>query len=138
MQLEAGNKPDDIEVILTLTTLKPLHSTWIIEFYNKMTSDEGKPIIQNAWKSAGVEDDLRMGKGNMPSLDPFFDINPLLAPLIQPQAAMDEKILTSTSLLSCNEEDKDLNDDDAWVMEGEGITRERNEFDFFIDDDNDL
>ena len=41
VQLEAGTKLDDIEVKLTLTTLKPLCSTWIIEFYNKMTSDEG-------------------------------------------------------------------------------------------------
>ena len=101
---------------LTFTTLKPLHSTWIIEFYNKKTCDEGKPIIQNGWKSAGIEDALRMGKGNMPSLEPFFDIDPLLAPPITPmtpQAVMDEKILTNMGLLSCNEEDDIFNGDDA-------------------------
>ena len=38
LQLETGTKLDNIEVKLNLTTLKPLHSTWIIEFYNKMTS----------------------------------------------------------------------------------------------------
>lgn len=41
LQLEAGIKLDEIEVKLTLTTLKLLHSTRIIEFYSKMTSHEG-------------------------------------------------------------------------------------------------
>ena len=66
-----------------------------------------------------------MCKGNMLSLDLFFDIEPILAPPITsmtPQAVMDEEILTSMGLLSCNEEDEDFNDDDAWVMEGEDMT----------------
>ena len=128
-QLEAGTKLDEIEVNLTL------------EFYNKMTSDEGNPIIQNGWKNAGTEDTLRMGKGNMPSLDPFFDIDPLSAHPITPiltQAVMDEEILTSKGLLSCNEEDDDFNDGDAWVIEGEDITCERNTFEVLVDEDNDL
>ena len=72
-----------------------------------MTSNKGKPIIQNGSKSAGIEDALRMGKGSMPSLDPFFDIDPHLAPPpsspitpIQPQAVIDEEILASMGLLS--------------------------------------
>ena len=32
-------------------------------------------------------------------------------------------------LLTCNEGDEDFNDHDAWVMEGEDITGERNAFD---------
>ena len=39
---------------------------------------------------------------------------------------------------SCNEEDDKFNDEDAWVMKGEDITRERNAFDVFIDEDDDL
>ena len=106
LQLEAETKLDGIEVKLALTTLKPLHSTWIIEFYNKMKCTERTLITQNSWKSADVEDALSMGKGNMPSLDPFFDIDPLLTPSttpIQLQAVMDEDILTSMGFLSCNE-----------------------------------
>ena len=45
-----------------------------------MTSDERTPVIQNAWKSPGTEDALRMGKGNIPLLDQLFDNDPLLAP----------------------------------------------------------
>ena len=52
---------------------------------------------------------------------------------IQPQAVMDEEVLTSMGLLSCSE-----GDDDAWVMEGEDITGERNAFDVFVDKDEDL
>ena len=45
LRLEAGTKLDDIKVKLTLTALKPCIQLGS-EFYNKMTSDEGKPIIQ--------------------------------------------------------------------------------------------
>ena len=82
-----------------------------------------------------------MGKRNMPLLDPFFDTDPLLAPLItpiQPQAVMDEETFTSMGLLFCSEEDDDFIDNDTWVMEGEDITRERNAFDVFVDEDEDL
>ena len=106
-----------------------------------MTSDEGKQIIQDDQKSAGIEDALRMGKGNMLSIDPFFDIDSFLAPRITPmtpQAVMDEEILTYMGLLSCNVEDGKFNDGDAQAMEGEDITGERNPFDVFIDEDDDL
>ena len=63
----------------------------------------------------------------MPSLDPFFDNDPLLA-----------QILTSMGLLSCNEEDDDFNNDYAWAMEGEEINGERNAFDVFANEDDDL
>ena len=106
-----------------------------------MTSDEGKPITQNGWKSAaGIKDALRMGNRSTPSLDSFFDIDPLLAPpipSIQPQAVMEE-ILPPMGLLSCDKEDDDFNDDDALVMEGEDITGERNAFDVFVGEDDDL
>ena len=137
LQLETGTKLDDTEVKLTLTTLKALYSTWIIEFYNKITCDEGKPIMQNGWKSAGVEDALRIAKGKMPSLDPFFDIDQILAPPITsvtPQAVKNEETLTSMDLLSYNEEDDKFNDDHAWVMEGEDITGERDTFDVFVNE----
>ena len=82
-----------------------------------------------------------MGKGNIPSLDPFFDIDPLLAPPITPmtpQAVMDEEILASMGLLSYNEEDGKFNSDDAWLTEREDITGERKTFDVFVDQEDDL
>ena len=41
-------------------------------------------------------------------------------------------------LLSCNEEDDDFNNDYVWAMEGEDINGERNAFDVFADEDDDL
>ena len=79
--LDAGTKLDDIEVKLKLTILKPLHASWIIDFFNHMTSTEGKQIILNGWKSTGILEAIRLGKDNMPSLDPFNDIDPLLEAL---------------------------------------------------------
>ena len=64
--LDAGTKLDDIEVKLKLTILKPLHASWIIDFLTG-----GKQIILNGWNSAGILEAIRLGKDNMPSLDPF-------------------------------------------------------------------
>ena len=88
-----------------------------------MTANEGKPIIQNGWKSAGVEDALRMTKGKMPSLDPFFLTPPITS--MTPQAVKDEEILTSMGVLSCNEEDDNFTDDNSWVMEGHNQRKEQ-------------
>ena len=54
---------------------------------------------------------------------------------MQRQAVMDEEILIFMGLFSCNEEDDDFIDDDAWVTEREDITGEREAFDVFVDDD---
>ena len=54
---------------------------------------------------------------------------------MQRQVVMDEEILTFVGLLSCNEEDGNFIDDNAWVMEREDITGERDAFDVFVDDD---
>ena len=51
---------------------------------------------------------------------------------------MDEEILTSMGLLCCNEEDDDFSDDNVWVMEGEKITGEKNAFDVFVGEGDDL
>ena len=88
-----------------------------------MTADEGKPIIQNGWKSAGVEDALRMAKGKTSSFDPFFLTPPITS--MTPQAVKDEEILTSMGVLSCNEEDDNFTDDNAWVMEGHNQRKEQ-------------
>ena len=48
---------------------------------------------------------------------------------------MDEEIISSMDLLTCNEGDEDFNDHDEWVLKGEDITGERNAFDVFVDED---
>ena len=41
-------------------------------------------------------------------------------------------------LLSCNEDDDKFNDNDAWMTEREDIIGERNAFDVFVHEDDDL
>ena len=36
MTFDLGIELENIKFKLTLATLKPLHATWIIEFYNRM------------------------------------------------------------------------------------------------------
>ena len=77
-QLDEGVKVDSVDVKLQLTTLKPLHAQWVVDFYNEMTSSKGKNIIESGWRAAGITDAIRLGSKNLPPFDPFHEIDPLL------------------------------------------------------------
>ena len=77
-QLSIGKKVDEVDIKFTLTTIKPLHAKWLVEFFNEMTSESGSTVILNGWKASGIYDALKMGSSNLPSIDPFHDISPLL------------------------------------------------------------
>ena len=64
---------------MRLQTLKPLHACWLLDFYNFITSAEGKDTILNGWKTAGIYDAIRLGLKNLPSINPFHDIEPLIS-----------------------------------------------------------
>lgn len=77
-ELESGKSLEEIEIKLRLSTLKPLHAGWIMDFYNYITSGEGKKVVMNGWKSAGIYDALKQGTEKLPNIDPFHDIDPLM------------------------------------------------------------
>jgi hypothetical protein len=77
-QLDEGVEIDAVDVKLRLSTLKPLHAQWVVDFYNEMTSSKGKSIIEGGWRAAGITDAIRLGSKNLPPIDPFHDIDPLL------------------------------------------------------------
>ena len=79
-QLDSGKPIDEIEVKLQLTTLKPLHAEWLTDFYNLMTTSEGKDVILSDWKAAGIIQVIEKGSSQLESLDPFKDLDPLLSP----------------------------------------------------------
>ena len=58
VNLDNGKNLEDIR--LQLTILKPLHASWILEFYNFMT-ERGKEIISNGWKASGITKALELG-----------------------------------------------------------------------------
>jgi len=76
--LDNGTSLDDIEIGLQLSKMKPIHAGWIVEFYNLMTTAQGKEIIDSGWKAAGITDAVRVGLSELPPIDPFNDIDPIL------------------------------------------------------------
>ena len=43
-----------------------------------MTTSKGKSIIESGWRTAGITDAIRLGRKNLPLIDPFHEISPLL------------------------------------------------------------
>ena len=43
-----------------------------------MTTVKGKYIIKSDWRVAGITNTICLGSKNLPAIDPFHDINPLL------------------------------------------------------------
>ena len=77
-EMDKGKEVDAIEIKLKLSVMKPLHATWLIDLYNHLTSPEGQEICIKGWKVSGIYDAVNMTSANLPSLDPFADIDPLL------------------------------------------------------------
>ena len=54
-QLDSGKQLDDIDVDFRLSTVKPLHSEWLISMYNYFTTRKGAEIIVKGWKNLGFQ-----------------------------------------------------------------------------------
>ena len=79
-QLAKGKNLEDVEVIMKLSLIKPIQAGWLVELYNHMTTEKGRDIISGGWRAAGITDAINLGVENLPSIDPFDDIDPLVAP----------------------------------------------------------
>ena len=77
-QLSLGEKVEEIKIEFCLTTLKPLHGKWLVEYYNEITSENGSSVIINDWKAADIYDAIKVGSSGLQSIDPFEDISALL------------------------------------------------------------
>ena len=77
-QIAEGIVLEDVQIKLQLSTLKPLHAGWLIDLYNETTSHKGVEIIKSGWRAAGIADDISLGLRNLPSIDPFDYIDPML------------------------------------------------------------
>ena len=132
-QLDEGKELYEIEVKLRLTTMKPLHAQWLTDLYNLMTSAKGKPIILKGWQLAGITEAIQKGVNNLPELDPFNDIDPIInVDTVEPNlVALIDKTTEDLEILGVrtnNDEDMD-NEDDEEVYE-----IHRNAFNVFHDD----
>ena len=77
-EMNKGTAIENIDVKMKLSTMKPLHASWLIQLYNFMTSSAGQDICINGWKRSGIYDAVRKGTNGLPNLDPFHDIDPLI------------------------------------------------------------
>ena len=121
-KLDSGKPIDEIEVKLQLTKLKPLHAEWLTDFYNLMTTSEGKDVILSGWKAAGIIQVIETGSSQLGSLDPFKDLDPLLSPAlynetINPTMLSDEvrHAFIDPSEIQHEADGSDSEDDDVYV-----------------------
>ena len=69
---------DEIDVKTPLTTMKQLlHTKWIMNLYDEITSKKKKEIALNGWKAAGILGAVEMGSTKLKFFDPFNGIDPL-------------------------------------------------------------
>ena len=73
-----GKEVEQIEVQLTLTTLKPIHAKWLVDISNHMTTLEGEQVISRDWSTAGMANALKNGETCLEPLNLFADIDPLV------------------------------------------------------------
>ena len=125
-QLDDGKDLEEIDVKLQLTTLKPLHAQWLTEFYNHMTTNEGKKVILNGWKASGIREAIDEGYDTLHELDPFQDIDPLMSTgqpahssNITAYLEMSEEDRQLHGYRPCESDDNDDDDDDDEVFEPE-------------------
>ena len=69
-KIEEGTPTEQIEVDFNLTRLKPIHANWMVEMYNFLTCEEGRLIILNGWKKAGITGVVQK-TDILPPKDPF-------------------------------------------------------------------
>ena len=109
-----------------LAEIKPIHTKWITQFYDYMSTEDGSNVIINAWKKQGISDAVKNGCSSLSSLDPFQTI----APLSQLDGEPSKTIYPSNVSQYFVNVRKD-NDDSDWV--DNDFDFERNAFDFIID-----
>ena len=132
-QLSIGKKVDKVDIKFTLTTIKPLHAKWLVEFFNEMTSESGATVILNGWKASGIYDALKMGSSNLPSIDLFHDILPLLESNDGESSLQTITITDEMREHFVNEADEE-EDNSEWEDEND-VDFNRNTFDILIDDE---
>ena len=75
-QLTLGTRVEDTEMKFHFTEIKPIHATWITQFYNHMSTEDGSKVLINGWKRSGFIDAVTNRSAALPSIYPFQNIAP--------------------------------------------------------------
>ena len=133
-QMDQSKDVQEINIKLRLSILKPLHTQWMTDLYNRMTTEEGNAVIKAGWGAAGIADAIEIGVANLPSLDPFNVIDPLIELTCSEhnmQEALNQQRMDQIELeksLMEKEGNEDDEGDDEYVLEN------RNAFELFEDE----
>ncbi|XP_057303392.1 uncharacterized protein LOC130640840 [Hydractinia symbiolongicarpus] len=137
-ELSLNKKIEDINIQLKLTTIKPLHASWLLQFYNHITSADGREVVLNGWKASGIYDAVRMGSTSLESLDPFQDLSPLPesnSVITQPITdIINAPDLLKDSFINVRVENDD-DKEEEYTRDEDDIDFSRNAFDIIIDDE---
>ena len=68
-QLDDGKELHDINIDLELSKLKLLHTEWLVELYNQISTTEGQEITHSAWKASGITEAMKTGEASLQTLD---------------------------------------------------------------------
>ena len=142
--LENGQELEDIEINYRLSVLKPMHATWLISFYDYISSPEGKAVIDSGWKKLDILNAVELGLSKLSVLDAFNDICPLTE-VIPPKKTLSLASLFPRELESyktkvadkTDENEKEWEVDDAdedFDTDDEYDHGVRNAFDMFRDE----
>ena len=136
--MDDGQEIDSIDIPLKLSIIKPLHAKWVIEMYNEMTSAGGREVCLKGWQVAGIKDAVDQGLSNLPVLDPFEDIDPMVRGSVSLQTVGSRSILEASKYVSeCgNESDSDA---EEWIDPNESSDGNvRNIFEAFDDEEENI
>ena len=136
-QLAVEKKMEEIEINFKLTTIKPLHAKWVVEFYSEITAEPGAKVIVNGWKASGIFDAVEMGSTALPSVDPFHDISPLIASdtTIESELGDHLKITDEIKEHFVNDPANIVDDEEEEWLDENDVDFNRNAFDIIIDDE---
>ena len=138
ISLPLRKKVEKIKIEFRLTTLKPLHAKWLVEYYNKITSENGSCVIINGWKAAGVYDAIKTGSSGLKSIDKFEDISPLVTKHDESESFLPATIDQLTDELRENFVNVPFDEENSeWEQSDneDDVDSERNIFDDIIIDD---
>jgi len=135
-QLDDGTPLEEVDVKLRLSVMKPIHAHWMVELYNQMTTGDGKKNIMSGWRASGIEDAVKLGSNNLPTVDPFSDLDPMLDGSISKGQNLNALCHMSEDEIASEysqvENEDDIDSEDEWEMSRgafDAIQEMQNEFD---------
>ena len=130
--LSEGKDLEDIDIPVTLSVLKPLHASWVVDLYNYLTTTKGKVIIENGWRKAGIAEVIEGGYSKLQPLDPFESIDPLMSKE-NPSILCTDCYIDANNLyeIQRTEEEEESDQENEWKH----LDFDNNIFDIFHDEE---